>query len=247
MTKAGNFFGRAIDNRRMKRLIATFVLLGGCAAPKTAIVDGREVPRQTLEFSGQPYTVKHEGAHPRPGGPSGGLKDAGGSIRGRVCGMLVDFDVMHKGDHVQLVGSIDNHMPAAIDVSEQQGARHFTGNLGTLGVDFLLVPGEMQGHVGIRVFAVESQGDAYNGFMRVPGLLDVNNNKQRVGLVINGRDALLAMPAADQAAVLPALLTCGGSQFRGEQQQVGYVLTVGVGGQATDLPPETSAVYTRGR
>lgn len=222
--------------------LAFALLLAGCATvPKTAIVDGKEVPRLTLEFDGQPFTVKHEGAHPRPGGPSSGLKDAGGSIRGRVCGLLVDFDVTHKGDHVQLVGSIDNQMPAAIDVSEQGGVRHFTGNLGGLGVDFTLAPDAMQGHVGIRVFALEPAGGNYHGYMRVPGTLDVNGGKQRVGVLVRGREALWAMPAADQAAVLPALMTCGGMQFT-----MGDALVVGVGGQATDRPPETSAVYTKG-
>ena len=226
----------------MKRFGLALMLVAGCAGvPKTAIVDGKEVPRLTAEFGGQPYTIKHEGAHPKPGGPSSGLTDQGGAIRGRVCGMLVDFDVAHKGNHVQLVGSLDNHIPAAIDVSEQGGTRHFTGNLGGLGVDFTLTPTDAQGHVGIRVFILEAAGDAYQGYMRVPGTLDVDGSKQRSGVLVGGREALWAMPAADQAAVLPALMTCGGMQYR-----IGDALDVGVGGPATDRPPETSAVYTRG-
>lgn len=222
----------------MKRFaIALVLVLAGCAGvPKTAVVDGKEVPRLTLEFGGQPYTVKHEGAHPRPGGASSGLVDAGGAIRGRVCGMLVDFDVSHKGDHVQVVGSIDNRMPAAIDVRDEGGKRHFTGNLGGLGVDFVIDSSEMQGHVGIRVFAVESNEDVYHGYMRIPGLL----GKQVIGLFIEGKSALWAMPPADQAAVLPAIMTCGGAQF----ERVDAV-HVGFGGQVTDRPPETSAVYTK--
>jgi hypothetical protein len=229
------------------RIIIATLLVAGCAAPKTAIVDGHEVPRLTLEYSGQPYTVKHEGAHPRPGGPSSGLRDAGGSIRGRVCGMLVDFEVTHKGNHVQLVGSVDNHIPTAIDVADEKNARHFTGNIGELGIDFLLVSRGLQGHVGIRVFALESDGDSYGGFMRVSGLQDINGSKQRVGLVVTGREALWAMAPADQAAVLPALITCDGAQFRGQEIQPDFTLTVGLGGQATDRPSETSAVYTSGR
>jgi hypothetical protein len=228
----------------MPRAASLVVLLcAGCAGvPKTAVVDGREVPRLTLELTGQPYSVKHEGAHPRPGGPSDGLSDAGGSIRGRVCGLLVDFDVAHKGDHVQLVGSLDNHIPAAIDVSEQNGVRHFTGNLGGLGVDFTLDQATLQGHVGVRVFILEPvPGDAYHGYMRVSGTLDINGGKQRAGILIHGRDALWKMPPADQAAVLPAIITCGGMQF-----QFGDALVVGFGGPGTDRPPETSTVYTHG-
>ncbi|HWE29147.1 MAG TPA: hypothetical protein VHB97_14160 [Polyangia bacterium] len=198
------------------------------------------MPRLTLEFNGQPFTVKHEGAHPRPGGASSGLRDAGGAIRGRVCGMLVDFDVTHKGDHVQIVGSIDNHIDAAIEVSEHDGARHFTGNLGPLAVDFVAAPSLMEGHVGIRVFALETAGDVYHGFMRIPGLLDIDGGKQRIGVAVAGRDALWAMPPADQAAVLPAIFTCGSTQFR-----VVDSVVVGFGGDATDRPSETSAVYTK--
>jgi hypothetical protein len=227
--------------KKMLMLLFSAAAAGCATVPKTATVDGREVPRLSLEFDGQPYTVKHEGAHPQPGAPSGGLKDNGGAIRGRVCGMLVDFDVAHKGDRVQVVGSLDNKMPAAIDVTEANGVRHFTGNLGGLGVDFLLTPTEMQGHVGIRVFALEVGGDLYQGFMRVPGTLDVDGGKQRASMVVQGRDALWKMPAADQAAVLPAILTCSGMQFqRGDRFEVGF------GGEATDRPSETSAVYTKG-
>jgi hypothetical protein len=219
-----------------------FAVAAGCATvPKTATVDGKEVPRQTLSFTGQPYEIKHEGAHPKPGEASGGLRDAGGSIHGRICGMNVDFDVTHKGDHVQLVGSIDNRMPAAIDVRDENGMRHFTGNLGGLGVDFIAGQGGMQGHVGIRVFAVEAASDgAYHGFMRIPGLLDVNGGKQRLGIVLSGSEAAWAMPPADQAVILPAIMTCGGAQFT-----MVSAVAVGFGGAATDAPPETSAVYTK--
>ena len=224
------------------RSLALALIVAGCAGtPKTAIVDGRQVPRLTLTLTGQPYEIKHDGAHPRPGGASSGLEDNGGAIHGRICGMFIDFDVAHKGDHVQLVGSIDNHMPAAIDVSEDHGVRRFSGNLGGLGVDFTIDPSQMQGHVGIRVFALEAGAGVYQGFMRVPGTLDIDGGKQRAGVLLHGRDELWAMPPADQAAVLPAIMTCSGMQF-----SAGDAFHVGFGGAATDRPPETSALYTRG-
>jgi len=225
----------------MRQIAAAALLLAGCATvPKTAVVDGQEVPRLTLEYNGNPYSIKHAGAHPRPGNPSGGLRDNGGAIRGRVCGMLVDLDVTHKGDHVQVVGSIDNRMPAAIDVAEENGRRHFTGNLGGLAIDFIASSGGMQGHVGIRVFAVEANAeDGYRGDMRIPGMYDPGGGKQSIGLVVHGREALWSMPPADQAAILPAILTCGNTQHRMLDD-----LTVGFGGNPTDATPETSAVYT---
>jgi len=37
--------------------------MGACATlPTTAMVDGQVVPRKTLEFTGQPYTVRHRAA-----------------------------------------------------------------------------------------------------------------------------------------------------------------------------------------
>jgi hypothetical protein len=227
----------------MRPLALAALFAAGCATvPKTAIVDGKEVPRLTLAFTGQPYEIKHEGAHPTPGSPSGGLQSPGGWIHGRICGMFVDFDVKHRGDHVQLVGSVDNRLGAAIDVSEANGQRHFTGNLGPLGVDFVADKNGMQGHVGIRVFAVElvPPAGAYQGFMRIPGLLDVNGGKQRLSVTLHGAPSVWQMPAADQAVILPAIMTCGGAQFT-----MVSAIDVGFGGAATDLPPETSAVYTK--
>jgi hypothetical protein len=217
-------------------LLAIAVLVAGCATvPKTAIVDGREVPRRDLEFTGQPYSMRHRGAHPRPGSPSGGLRDAGGSIAGRVCGMLVDFDVEHKGDRVQLVGSIDNHMPSLLEVRDAGGARHISGNLGSLGVELSLAGTQLIGHVGRRLFALEQVQDHLEGFMRSP------NVHGATPIRIGGRDALWAMPAADQAAVLANLLTC---QSAASQYRVIDRLELGFGGTVTDVPPETSAVYT---
>jgi hypothetical protein len=227
---------------RLVRSIALLLSLAGCATvPKTAVVDGKVVPRLTLDFTGQPYQVEHDGAHPAPGKPSGGLRDAGGRIHGNVCGMFVDYEVTHKGDHVQLVGSIDNVTDAAIDVADERGMRHFTGHLGALAVDFIAGTGGMQGHVGIRVFAVEATHDGdYAGDMRIPGMYDPGGGKQSVKLTLHGREALWAMPAADQAAVLPAILTCGNTQNRMVSD-----VTVGFGGAPTNAASETSAVYTR--
>jgi len=182
--------------------------------------------------------VKHESAHPRPGAASGGLRAGGGSIRGRVCGMLLDLDVDHKGDKVQLVGSIDNGAPFAIDVRGTTTALHFTGNLSGLGVDFVLEGDKLEGHVGLRVFSMDREGDVYRGYMHVPGLL----GDGRLSIRVRGATALWTMPAADLGAVLPALVTCDG--FRGKR--IVSAIDVGVGGAGTDVPSESSSVYSHG-
>ena len=73
--------------------------------------------------------------------------------------------------------------------------------------------------------------------MRIPGLLDVDGGKQRIGFSCRGHDALWAMPPADQAAVLPAIFTCnpGGGQLMMEG------LVVGFGGEATIARPRRAA------
>ena len=44
---------------------ALAALCGGCATmPTTAVIDGREVPRLTQEFVGQPFVARQTGAHP---------------------------------------------------------------------------------------------------------------------------------------------------------------------------------------
>ena len=96
--------------------LCPLTLLGCATLPKTAIVDGQEVPRKTLEFTGSPYSITHRAAHPRPGGPSSGLRDAGGNITGMVCGMDVDYSVRHEGDQVVMVGFLDQTQPTQLSV-----------------------------------------------------------------------------------------------------------------------------------
>jgi hypothetical protein len=233
---------RLLSSVRLLRAGLALVVLPvavGCAGPRTVMIDGREVQRPAYQFSGQPFTVKHESAYPQAGDPSSGLRAGGGSIRGRVCGMNLDLDVDHKGDHVQLVGSIDNRAPFAVDVRGGSSALHFTGNLSGLGVDFVADESKIEGHVGLRVFSLDRENDGYQGFMHVPGLL----GDGRMGIMIRGAAALWKMPAADIGAVLPALITCDG--FR--RKRIVSAVQVGIGGTLTDAPPESSSVFSGGR
>ncbi len=219
-------------------ILALGVVAVGCAGPGPVVIDGHSMPRATYQFSGQPFTVKHEDAHPRPGDPSSGLRSAGGSIRGRVCGMFLDSEVDHKGDHVQVVGSLDNRYPMAIDVRGAQNALHFTGNLSGLAVDFIANAQKIEGHVGLRVFSVERTGDDYNGLFRLPTVV----NKGIFTIAVHGANALWSMPASDLAAVLPALFTCDGLR----RMHMVSGIEFGFGGTFADAPPESSSVYSHG-
>jgi hypothetical protein len=215
-------------------------LLFACAsAPRTVLVDGREVPRPTLDFSGQPYRIRHQRAYPNPGSPSSGLTDAGGDIHGQVCGMTVDYAVSHKGDHVLLEGSLDGPLPSAIEVREDGEARTFEGKLGGQTVTLALRADSLQGHVGRRLFELApSEGDRLLGEMRDEGQVGA------VPVEVNGLQALRDMPSADQAAVLPSLLTCGLGAGR---YQALSSLVVGFGGRGSEAPPQSSSLYTHNR
>ena len=58
----------------------------GSAAP--VIIDGVPTARTTMEFAGNPYSIRHTAAHPRPGSPSSGVKGDGGAIAGTVWMLL---------------------------------------------------------------------------------------------------------------------------------------------------------------
>lgn len=212
----------------------SWLTLAGCATvPKTAIVDGQEVPRKTLEFTGQPYTITHRAAHPRPGGPSSGLRDAGGNITGQVCGMDVDYSVKHEGDRVQLVGFLDQTIATQLHVRDQHGLRTISGNLGGLAVNLTLTSSALKGQVGLRAFELAQDGGALKGAM-------VTTGTDPTAAVLNNRDQLWAMPAADQAVVLANILTC----FTANIGNFGRSpLEVGFGGPAGMQPRQSSTVY----
>jgi hypothetical protein len=194
------------------------VCAAGCAAiPRTAIVDGREVQRPTLQFGGQPYTLVHQGAHPKPGSPSSGLRDAGGRIRGRICGITADYDVKHSGDRVVVDGVVyDDKLGSKIEVREESRGLHFSGTLGSNIIDLQLDRGRLTGSVGRRVYSLERVEDRLEGWLRVPGMvwgpsipvMVQSDRKILVPVRVRGVAALWEMPAAVQAVVLPNLLTC---------------------------------------
>lgn len=237
---------RRMSKRLTWPLLGAMALGGGCATPKSAIVDGKEVPRLTLQLTGSPYDLKHEGAHPRPGGPSSGLESAGGSINGRICGMFVDVDAQHSGDHVQLVGSLDNKFPLSLRMDEQGTTRHITGNLGTQGVDVKVEPTRISGSVGARVFVVDAQANGmFSGFMKTPSPKGAVPGERSMAPIELAREPELAkMPPIDEALVVAGLFTCqsGTGQFRGTE-----VMELAIGGPAADRPDETSSIYTHGQ
>jgi hypothetical protein len=179
--------------------------------------------------------VRHSRAYPSPGSPSSGLRDAGGDISGRVCGMTVDYEVQHKGDHVALDGRFDGPLPSHIDVREDGDARTFTGQIGGARVLLTLRPDSLSGTVGRREFNLSPTGDQLGGVVHVEG-------GGSMPVIVRGLQALGDMPAADQAAVLPSLLTCA---LAPNHTATSLTLEVGIGGKSTDAEPQTSSLYSQ--
>lgn len=220
----------------MRRLLFVCAVVAGCA-PTSAVVDGRTVARLDLDYIGQPFVVRVSSAHPRPGSPSGGLRDFGGRISGNVCGLELTYDVQHDGDHTRLTGFVDDGATQSnLDVRDVQGvSRQINGSLDSKGgaVSLDLRKNHITGNVGLRVFALVRQGDRYIGSMRITQSLVTT-------ATINGADELWTLPPAAQAAVLPSLLTCYGDEL--EDKQRGS-LVVGFGGHQTWEGKHVSALY----
>jgi hypothetical protein len=206
-------------------------------AGQMAMVNGQPVPRVDLEFTGEPYRVRHLRAHPAPGGPSSGLVDAGGHITGRVCGLDIDYDVKHKGDHVFLNGVIDQRLNSQLTIRDVDGVRVITGDLGGLsgrgGVDLRLTDTEITGRSGRRRFSLTVNGDRFTGVLKW-------SSDQGATVEVNGYTAMRELPPADLAAILPALLTCNGREIELLAQRG---LSVTFGGPPGNHPSDTSSIY----
>lgn len=220
----------------MRRLLLPLILAAGCA-PTTAIVDGKQVARLDMDFVGQPFVIRVSGAHPRPGSPSGGLRDFGGRISGNICGLDVTYDVQHEGDKTRLTGFVDEkQVDSRLEVRDvEHVSRQITGTLDSesgTAVNLDLRKNAIRGNVGLRQFDLGRDGDRYIGSVKVVGIT--------TSATINGADDLWTLPPAAQAVVLPTLLTCYGDEL--EQNKRG-ALVVGFGGRQTWEGKRVSAIY----
>jgi hypothetical protein len=222
----------------MRRLLLPLILAAGCA-PTTAVVDGKAVPRLDMDFVGQPFVIRVSGAHPRPGSPSGGLRDFGGRISGNICGLDVTYDVQHEGDKTRLTGFVDEkQVDSRIEVRDvEHVSRQITGTLDSesgTAVNLDLRKNAIHGNVGLRQFDLgfDRAGDRYIGSVKVAGIT--------TSATVNGASDLWTLPPAAQAVVLPALLTCYGDEL--EQNKRG-ALVVGFGGRQTWEGKRVSAIY----
>src|SRR4051812_790626 len=160
----------------MRRFLVPLLLsLCGCAS-SMAYVDGKTVPRLDMDFVGQPFVVRVSAAHPKPGSPSGGLRDYGGRISGNVCGLDVTYDVQHEGDKTRLTGFIDEKQTdSRIEVRDVQGvSRQITGTLDSesgTAINLDLRKNAIRGNIGLRQFDLGRDGDHYIGSLKVNNII----------------------------------------------------------------------------
>lgn len=202
--------------------------LFGCASGPV-MIDGRPVARKELVYTGQPYRVRYTGAHPLAEQAPPDLRGDGGWIGGAVCGVDVQYGVEHRGDHVQLVGTLDNQLTSQIRVGAGGGVLSIVGSIGRRGVDLRVGRDGIVGGVGRRRFQLLLEGEQLVERFRVaqrPGVL--------VTLKLNGLDALLQMAPAAQGAVVPLMLACLMENF--EDGLVNDQAEFGFGGPAGAMP-----------
>ncbi len=223
---------------RLWPFLIGLLLCAGCTAPATAL-DSAGRPRPMLRFRGGPYRVTHYGALPAPGGPSGGLQDEGGVIRGGVCGQDVSYQVRHLGDHVELEGWIAAHTPSRIEVRDQGWRRTLRGNLGAWKVDLGFSRAVLYGRLGPWSFVLGSIGDDLAENVLFPGVTATSDDRHRKAVGLYGRRALWEMPAADQAAVLPLMLTCMQMALMLQGDQAEIEMGFGRPGDDAPLPVRT--------
>ena len=220
----------------MRSFFAPLLLLAACA-PTTAFVDGKQVPRIDLDFVGQPFVVRVSAAHPKPGSPSGGLRDNGGRVSGNVCGLDITYDVSHEGDKTRLTGFVDEKQSdSRLEVKDVENvSRQIDGTLDSesgTAVHLDLRKNAIRGNVGLREYDLGRDGDRYIGSVKVGTLV--------TSATVNGADDLWTLPPAAQAVVLSTLLTCYGDELEGLKRGA---LVVGFGGRQTWEGHRVSSIY----
>ena len=194
----------------MKRvyLAALCVAAAGCAFSRSVVIDGKTVPRVTNEYEGLRYKLRHELAHPRPGGPSSGVKAYGGVILGNLCGNPnATVEVDHKGDHIA-VGTLDGTDVGTVTVRERDGAHVIQGRIAIRGqvdpVELRFDRDHLDGRINIFEYSLTRKGDALVGVVRL-----AVRPEETANVELRNYDAFWNMPAVVQAMLLPDLLLCG--------------------------------------
>jgi hypothetical protein len=200
----------------MRALPFALLALFGCAAPTTAVVDGQTVARPNLGYTDRRfYAVKHERAYPDARGPASGLHNYDGRIVGRVCGVDVHFESEYWGHRLDVSGFVTRPVPGSrtrhvrFDVRNRGGERSIFGTLGgrIFPVEIYFKRDSIVGVVGGRRFKLD-QYFPDDDDLRGTVTLQTLQGWMDVPFLVHGIRELWAMPAADQAVLMPFMMSC---------------------------------------
>ncbi len=207
---------------RQALVIAWFGIAAGCA-PTAAIVDGQRVARPDLAYTDHQYfALRHERAYPAARGPSSGLWSYGGRLVGNVCGVDVQLEAEYYGRFLDVSGYLVNARPSGspkadnpirLEVRDRASAgggerqvhgttfADLTGPYGPLVIDYRYNRDGLSGTIGYRRYDLRRDADGrLRGTMIIAG--------QTLPFELDGIDDLWSMPAADQAALVPLMMSC---------------------------------------
>lgn len=217
--------------------ILGLITLTACAGTAgTVMVDGQALPRITKEWVGSPYAIRLSGGHPRPGEPTGGATASGGMLTGVVCGVSLDYEVEHKGDHIQIVGQLDNapNLSSSLRMAGDADVRLLKGALASRMVDLKLTRDAIVGFVGRRPIHFERSGDEMRYTFQVASAASV-----QVTNIMKGVDELWRLPATVQMVAVPMLIACMLASFEDTSRPAQDPPAVVFGGKGGAVPPGT--------
>jgi hypothetical protein len=205
-------------------LLASTLALG--CSPTTAVINGQTVQRPTLAYTdGYYYAVRHFAAYPEQRGASSGLRAYGGRIAGFACGADFTYESDYYGRALRLNGFVQPqmqaagyskpHQPAHMEVRDEDGRRHIFGSVGddissnliphdrpSRVVDFSLGADGLHGQVASRLFDLtHTDVDTLAGTVKIA-------TGEVLPFELRGLSAVWSMPPADQAAIIPFMLSC---------------------------------------
>ena len=195
------------------------MVLLACALPACASQSAAHNQTATLGYSdGRYFAVKHELENTSVVEPTSGLHADAGRVVGEVCGIDVDFHSEYWGKRLDVSGytQLDARYgvstassPVRFDVRDGKNGREIFGTrtgprVPLYPIEIYLKPDSLVGTVGLRHFELTRTGDDLLGSVRTPTYF----GERTLPFVIRGAQELWSMPAADQAVLVPFMLSC---------------------------------------
>lgn len=209
----------------MRRTAATWLLLAAgalpaCATSHTAVVAGKTVPRPSFGYTDHRYyALNHSDAYPTTDLPADRFHVDDGRISGRVCGVDVEMrsEIWWYGRIAGVTGFATSVFadrrtpPKSVQLYVQDhgaAGRTITGTHGTIDpLEIQIRPDRLTGVIHEEHYQLTDyypEDDELRGTARMPTWL----GERTYPFAVRGIRELWAMPAADQAVLVPMMFTC---------------------------------------